>query len=182
MKYNLSLCCIIKNERYLEEFITYYIILGVEHFYIYDNSTVIPCPGKLKQMPAYHDCLNICKSETEWLIIVDSNEYIVPNKHDTLTSFLNDYNNYNAIGINCVMLESNYHDKSQTVFGGKQNEHIKTVCRPRKVIKMNEPHSVVLTEPSKFIDPHKRIISGPFNSNKTIDIIQVNHYSHGISL
>ena len=37
MKYFLSVCCIIKNERYLEEFIIYHHIIGVEHFYIYDN-------------------------------------------------------------------------------------------------------------------------------------------------
>jgi hypothetical protein len=30
--YSLSLCCIIKDERYLEEFIIYYTLLGVEHF------------------------------------------------------------------------------------------------------------------------------------------------------
>ena len=40
-KYYLSLCCIIKNERYLEEFINYYRILGVEHFYIFDNESSI---------------------------------------------------------------------------------------------------------------------------------------------
>ena len=39
MKYFLSLCCIIKDERYLEEFIIYYNLLGVEHFYIYDNES-----------------------------------------------------------------------------------------------------------------------------------------------
>jgi len=194
MKYNISLCCIIKNESYLEEFMTYYILLGVEHFYIYDNDsdieiitslknkcTIIPYPGELKQMEAYHNCLNICKTETEWLLIIDVNEYVVPNKHVSLTSFLSDYDDYNAIGINCVMFNSNYQGRIQSEFI-IQNEHIKTVCRPGTVIKMNEPHSVVLSEPSKFIDPHKRIISGPFNSKRTIDIIQINHYSQDISL
>ena len=40
MKYFLSLCCIIKDEKYLEEFIIYHHIVGVEHFYIYDNEKV----------------------------------------------------------------------------------------------------------------------------------------------
>ena len=47
MKYFLSLCCIIKNERYLEEFIIYYRLLGVEHFYIYDNDSSIPIQERL---------------------------------------------------------------------------------------------------------------------------------------
>ena len=46
-KYYLSLCCIIKDERYLEEFIVYYNILGVEHFYIYDNESSLPISKRL---------------------------------------------------------------------------------------------------------------------------------------
>ena len=38
----LSILCIIKNEDYLEEFILYHYLLGVEHFYIYDNESDIP--------------------------------------------------------------------------------------------------------------------------------------------
>ena len=47
MKYYLSLCCIIKDERYLEEFIMYYHVLGVEHFYIYDNNSSYPIKNRL---------------------------------------------------------------------------------------------------------------------------------------
>jgi len=40
MKYHyLSLCCIIKDESNIEEFIMYYTILGVTKFYIYDNES-----------------------------------------------------------------------------------------------------------------------------------------------
>ena len=42
MKYFLSLTAIIKDEDYLEEFIIYYMILGVEHFFLYDNESTIP--------------------------------------------------------------------------------------------------------------------------------------------
>ena len=83
MKYYLSLCCIIKNERNLEEFIIYYILLGVEHIYIYDNEsnfpikdrlnsffykkycTIINYPGKYKQIDAYNDCINKTKDINE---------------------------------------------------------------------------------------------------------------------
>ena len=96
MKYYLSLCTIIKNERYLEEFIIYYIIIGVEHFYIYDNEstpsirerlnkpffneicTIIDFPGKHKQLPAYQHFINTFRNETEWAVVCDGDEYIVP--------------------------------------------------------------------------------------------------------
>jgi hypothetical protein len=204
MKYFLSLCCIIKNERYLEEFIIYYRLLGVEHFYIYDNEsdtkisdrlnkdyykkmcTIINFPGKIQQLNAYNNCIQKCKKETKWLIIVDGDEYILPKKkeHVSIRDFLKDYKNYHAIGINWMMFGSSFHDHVQPGFiidnyrycEGAQNKHIKTICRPEFVINMVNPHYVILQDPSKYIDAHKRKIRGPFNEKNTIDVIQINHY------
>ena len=204
MKYFLSLCCIIKDERYLEEFIMYYRILGVEHFYIYDNGstikiserlnnyyfnrmcTIINFPGKIQQLNAYNNCLKKYGHETKWLIIVDGDEYILPKKdhHKSIRDFLKDYIDYHAIGINWVMFGTSFYNNIQQGFlidnyrycEGTQSKHIKTICKPQFVIEIVNPHYVILKDPSKYIDPHKRIISGPFNTLETIDIIQINHY------
>lgn len=202
MKYFLSLCCIIKDERYLEEFIIYYRILGVEHFYIYDNDSSIPLetrlsdkyyqrmctiiryPGKAQQMNAYNDFFVKYGSETKWVIIVDGDEYILPKKVFSIRDFLKNYSYYHAIGINWVMFGSSKHENRQNGYvidnyrlnNGQQNKHIKTICKPDQVIKVENPHYVVLKDPSKCIDPKKNIIKGPFNENNTIDIIQINHY------
>ena len=204
MKYFLSLCCIIKDERYLEEFIIYYRLLGVEQFYIYDNEskhkisdrlnhpyfkkmcTIIDFPGKIQQLNAYNNCLNNYGHETKWLIIVDGDEFILPKKenHKSLRDFLKDYKDYHAIGINWVMFGTSFHDKIQEGFiidnyrysEGTQNKHIKTICKPEFVINIDNPHYVILKDPSKYIDPHKNVINGTFNELDTIDIIQINHY------
>ena len=204
MKYFLSLCCIIKNERYLEEFIMYYRLLGVEHFYIYDNESTIPIsqrltnpyftrmctikhiPGKIQQLNAYNDCIAKYRLETKWLIIVDGDEYILPKKenHKSIRNFLQGYKDYHAIGINWMMFGSSFHDTIQDGLcidnyrycEGNQNMHIKTICKPKFVVNVPNPHYVILKDPSKYVDPQKKIISGPFNKNYTIDIIQINHY------
>ena len=189
MKYYLSLCCIIKNEKYLEQFIVYYHVLGIEHFYIYDNDsspkisdrlnnnyfknlcTIIPFSGKMKQIPAYNDCINRTKNETKWLVIVDGDEYIYPKEDFSLRDFLNKYENYNAIGVIWVMFGSSFHEKSQDgilidkfrYHENKQGIHIKTICKPKFTIDMKDPHSVNLIDFSKYI-----------NLNK--NIIQINHY------
>ena len=206
-KYYLSLCCIIKNERYLEEFINYYRILGVEHFYIFDNEsfdpiskrlsnfyydkicTIINYPGKALQLNAYEECLKKYGHETEWLIVCDGDEFILPKKHFSLRDFLDEYKDYHAIGINWVMFGTSYYDKIQDGYlidkyrrcNKLQNSHIKTICKPKYTIQFIEPHSVILIDKSKYVDSHKNIINGPFNNNYTIDIIQINHY-HGRSL
>ena len=202
MKYYLSLCCIIKNEKYLEQFITYYHVLGIEHFYIYDNDsspkisdrlnnnyfknlcTIIPFSGKMKQMPAYNDCINRTKDETKWLVVVDGDEYIYPKQDFSLRDFISKYDNYHAIGINWVFFGSSFHEKSQDGIlidkfrhcNKNQNEHIKTICQPKFTLNFKDPHCVNVQNPSKYIDPNYNIISGPYNKNHTITKIQINHY------
>lgn len=205
-KYEVSLCCIIKDERYLEEFIIYYSILGVDHFYIYDNESAIPIkdrlshayfkdkctiidfPGKVQQLNAYNDCITRTSNETNWLIFVDGDEYILPKKHDNIKDFLNDYNDAHAVGINWKMFGSSNYETKQSGFlidkyrkcDNKQNKHIKTILKPEHSIKMTDPHTVELKDNSKYVDAKKNVIHGPFNENDTIDIIQINHY-HGKS-
>jgi hypothetical protein len=202
VKYFLSLCCIIKDERYLEEFIVYYRILGVERFYIYDNEsktpiserltnpyfkkmcTVIKFPGVAQQVNAYNHFLNNYGKETKWVILIDGDEFILPKKSNSIRDFLKNYKDFHAIGINWVMFGTSFHDKKQNGFiidnyrysEGKQNKHIKTIFKPEFTEKIENPHYVILRDPSKYIDSHKRIINGPFNENPNIDIVQINHY------
>ena len=208
MKRYLSLLCIIKNEEYLEEFIIYHQILGVEHFYIYDNEstipiserlnhyyfhkycTVIPFPGMVKQMEAYNHCLEYYGNDTEWLVIIDGDEYILPKKHDNLVNFIKEYENYSAVAINWINFGSSYHQFRQKGFlieNYKYSEktpdgHVKSICRPEDVRKIINPHFVILKDNTRgYVDPLKRPISLNRHNlyNKVSDttcVIQVNHY------
>jgi hypothetical protein len=201
MAYYLSLCCIIKNESNLEEFIIYHYILGIEHFFIYDNEsdkpikerlntyffnkicTIINLKGKYKQLEAYENCLKTYGTKTEWLIIIDGDEYILPIENIKLNKFLEKYDKYQAIGINWIIYGTSYHKKKQDGYLVdkyrrcvlKQNKHIKTICKP-KYCKIDNPHNVITNDPNKYVDPKYNIISGPFNENYTIDVIRINHY------
>ena len=204
----LSLVCIIKNEQYLEEFILYHYLLGVEHFYIYDNESDIPIkkrlnhylyqkictinyfPGKVKQIEAYNHCIFHYGKDTEWLAIIDGDEYILPKKHDNLVSFLKDYENYSAIAINWINFGSNYYQFKQqgylienyTYCEIKPDGHIKTICRPKDVKRIINPHFVLLKNKNEgYIDCNKKKVilddkNEFFNYTQTTDIIQINHY------
>lgn len=201
-KYNVSLCCIIKDERYLEEFVIYYSTLGVEHFYIYDNEskvpikerlshqyfqekcTIIDFPGKMQQLNAYNNCLEKYGGETNWLIFVDGDEYILPKKHANIQDFLREHEDAHAIGVNWRMFGSSNHKTKQSGFlidkfrkcANEQNKHIKTILKPEHSVKMTDSHTVELRDKTKYMDAKKNVIHGPFNENDTIDIIQINHY------
>jgi len=203
MKYFLSACMIIKDERNLEELITYLWMQGVEHIYIYDNEseidietrlhqyifkkicTVIYFPGKPQQVNSYNHCLQNYGKDTLWLYFLDGDEYILPKKHKYLKDFLKDYEDYHAIGINWVFFGTSFHEKKQDGFvidkyrftSNVQDQHIKTICKPEFTINCNSPHFVNLFDKNKYVDPLKNIISGPFNKNiGNTNIIQINHY------
>ena len=204
MENYLSICCIIKNERYLEEFIVYHHIVGVEHFYIYDNNsdypikdrlnnfyfnrlcTIIDFPGHAKQMPAYQHCIKNFGNRTKWLALIDGDEYILPKQDWSIRDVLNKNEDTHALGINWVLFGSNYYDnipdgllvdKYRRCENG-QNHHIKSIVQPRYVTSAEHPHFVTIKNPSKYKDCKKNTISGPFNNNYTIDLIRINHYSY----
>jgi hypothetical protein len=203
MKYFVSVCCIIKNERYLEEFIIYHHIIGVEHFYIYDNGsdhpirdrlknfyferlcTIIDFPGVNQQFTAYQHCIKKYGHETKWMSIIDGDEFILPKENFwTIRDFLTMHENAQAIGINWVNFGSSFYDDVQSGFQvdkyryceNRQNPHIKSIFKPIYVINVNHPHFVIIQDPSKYIDCKGNIISGPFNNNITTDLLQINHY------
>jgi hypothetical protein len=108
-KYELSITAIVKNEAsYIREWIEYHRIVGVEHFYIYDNEseddlknilqsyidaeivTYIYFPGRIKQKAAYNNAIKYFKHETKWLAVIDIDEFIVPVKTEKIIEAINE--------------------------------------------------------------------------------------------
>ncbi|MBR4267266.1 MAG: glycosyltransferase family 92 protein [Bacteroidales bacterium] len=106
-KYKVAICAIFKNEAlYLREWIEYHKIVGVEHFYLYNNNsednyeevlkpyiangsvTLTQWPQNQAQMKCYHNAIERFFSETEWLTFIDIDEFIVPNSTDNIYDFL----------------------------------------------------------------------------------------------
>lgn len=106
-KFYVSICAIFKNEApYLEEWIEYHMIIGVEHFYLYNNFsddfykevlqyyvdkeivTLIDWPYEQGQMSAYKDCVRRFSRETQWIGFIDLDEFVVPIDNDNLYDFL----------------------------------------------------------------------------------------------
>lgn len=102
-KYRVSICAIFKNEEhYLSEWIAFHKIVGVDHFYMYNNNsddnylsvlqpyiesgdvTLIDWPYNQAQMQAYKHCISNYKEETIWLGFIDLDEFVVPKETDTI--------------------------------------------------------------------------------------------------
>jgi cpsT len=115
-KYKVSICAIFKDEAdYLQEWIEFHRIVGVEHFYLYNNNSsdnyihvlkpyidqgivsLINWPKPQSQMEAYQDFMNNNASETEWVGFIDLDEYVIPNENSTIYDFLKKFKNRPAV-------------------------------------------------------------------------------------
>lgn len=115
-KYNVTICAIFKNEGlYLKEWIEYHLIVGVDHFYMYNNNstdkyldvlkpyinsgkvTLINWPYQQAQIKAYRDCIEKRRSEANWIGFIDLDEFIVPIKDDTIYDFLRRFSDKPAV-------------------------------------------------------------------------------------
>lgn len=111
-KYYTSICAIFKNEApYLEEWIEYHKIIGIDHFYLYNNFsednydivlqkyinegivTLIDWPYPQGQMSAYNNCVEVFCNETNWISFIDLDEFIVPNFTNDISVILKKFEN-----------------------------------------------------------------------------------------
>jgi hypothetical protein len=114
--FDVSICAIFQNEAiYLKEWIEYHLLVGVEHFYLYnDRSTdhyqkvlapyvergivdlfnCLPLNEETffyTQRRAYVRGLNVARGASKWVAFVDLDEFIVPKKDDTISDMLRFY-------------------------------------------------------------------------------------------
>ncbi len=109
-KYNVSICGIFKNEgKYLREWIEFHKVVGIDHFYMYNNNsednfrevlkpyieegivTLVEWPKNQAQMEAYQDCIFQFANETKWLGFIDIDEFVVPKSTNDVYSFLKNF-------------------------------------------------------------------------------------------
>lgn len=117
-KYQVSICAIFKNEaEFLKEWITYHIVAGVDHFYLYNNNSddnyadvlkpfideglvhLIDWPYEQGQMSAYEDCYNKSRNDTNWLGFIDIDEYVCPVSHTSIKDFLTTFDKFPGVAI-----------------------------------------------------------------------------------
>lgn len=117
-KYSISICAIFKDEApFLEEWIELNHLVGVEHFYMYNNNssdyylealnpfikdglvTLVDFPYDHAQFKAYQDFYETYRHETQWVAFIDIDEFFCPNSHLTLREWIKPYETYPVIQI-----------------------------------------------------------------------------------
>lgn len=122
-RYYLSVCTIFQDEAdYLKEWLEYHRVVGVEHFYLYNNNSVDnyidvlqpyidqgvvdlfdwPSPETKDWTPyqqkAYNHCIGYSTGQTRWLAVIDTDEFVVPVQNPDLKSFLETFDSLPFVG------------------------------------------------------------------------------------
>lgn len=125
--HTLAICAMFQNEApYIKEWIEYHRLVGVEHFYLFNNLSTDnfkailepymkagivdlydwPYPsGSLQeylkvQYRAYNTMISLTRTKVKWLAIIDLDEFIVPHEGNDLKKILKNYEKYGAVCIN----------------------------------------------------------------------------------
>ena len=115
-KYRISICGIFKNESsFLKEWMEYHIMIGIDHFYMYNNNseddylsvlqpyidngyvTLIQWTKEHAQMEAYKHFFEHYGQETQWMTFLDIDEFFVPRYKDDINDWIQDYEKYPVI-------------------------------------------------------------------------------------
>lgn len=201
----LGMCCIVKDESpFLEEWLLFHALLGVERFIIYDNGSKIPVletlrpylfndflfiyrvPGKARQIECYDHCLQNHGPGVEWLGVMDMDEFVVPKAGNSLQAMLAPYANYGALALNWKVFGTNGHAERPN---GLQIEnytralllehpmhlHLKLFVRPALANCFFNPHIVRLRENTTVNENHEPVY-GPYTEKPSWNVAQVNHY------
>lgn len=206
MKYNIIICAILKDETpYLVEWVEHHLSIGIEHFILYDNNSVIPAKQTLEayvrkgvvevidcpitnspQLKAYTHCLYNMHGRTKWIAYIDLDEFIILKKHHDIHAFLADYDEYAGVCMNWVIYTANGHiEKPEgTVmqnyteplpYDFPANQHVKSIVRPDYVNTVDSSHYPRYDEEYYAVNEKYIYVPRAF-SRFTNDIVQLNHY------
>lgn len=125
--WELAIAAVFQDEaRWLAEWLEYHLLVGVQHFYLYNNFSTDNYLDVLQpyiergdveliewpyvggetydavQCAAYRDALSRAHNRVKWLAIIDLDEFLVPVKDDDLTSVFRRLESDTAVGGVCV--------------------------------------------------------------------------------
>lgn len=159
----VAIVAIAKNEGpFIEEWIAYHRLLGVDHFFIYDNSVrssstrhlhkykefiscrrIISYPFERKpvQFRAYSDSLVRGAEQFDWVAYIDIDEFIVLREHASIQEFLAQYVQFDCIQLNWLTFghSGKYSDDNRLITescilrNSQHDQCVKTIVRPNAI-------------------------------------------------
>jgi hypothetical protein len=125
-EHEISFACIFRNEaRFLKEWITFHRMVGVEHFYLFNNASSDDFFQVLEpfirqgtvdlinwntrdarggdwvyiETEALNSALRLARGRSKWLAFIDTDEFLYPVHADSLPNLLKDFEQYGSLSV-----------------------------------------------------------------------------------
>lgn len=199
----VGICAIIKDckQTYLNEWLNWHRLIGVDCFFIYDNDstipiqktilnmdgvTVIPFPGKIQQLVVYNDCLEKQKKvkDCDWIALIDDDEFIVIEKGNIKT-FLSEQK-HSGVCLNWILFGASEETGTENLtqiqkykkhipLTNSVNTHVKSIVKVEAVKKIQHPHFAIYKD-GIAVDVFGNEVNSPFVKKAVQEIAWINHY------
>jgi hypothetical protein len=198
----LSACAIYRNEGpYLEEWIEFHRLVGVERFFLYDNESsddhaavlapyvsegiaiVHDWPERPRQKEAYEHCLAEHGKESRWVAFIDLDEFLFSPGLRPVSELLVEYEQWPAVGVNRVSYGTSGHKEKpeglvieEYLMRFSTAASIKSIVNPVRTVGFVNVHAFSYTDDAYAVDEKKERIDGWVTNEYTYDRLRINHY------
>lgn len=200
----VAICGRIRDEaRYLREWIEYYVVAGVEHFFLYecrstDNYLDVLRPYIERELvtlfcdwphipmsPAVEEhCLLNAMGRYEWLGFVDIDEFVVVGDNLSIGEFLREFRDSPAVALHWRMFGSGGRKTcenipivaSHTVRAKNPSCHVKCFVRPECVTQHRNSHSSYYAGMRTAVSELGQHVFGSLSFPATAERAWINHY------
>lgn len=204
--FNSTICLLIKDENeYINEWLSWHIGIGFEHFYIYDNGSKVPISESVKneyaqyctfidfsgphdntQLECYNHALNEYRGATKWLAFIDTDEFIHPISGENINDFLARYDQHDGLYIRWVIYNANglfkKDSRPQRERFTKVSDHIppkpfgKTILQPSKVRSMGTHFPTGRIAEYDIVDSNHKHMRTACSVFSSEEYIVIDHY------
>lgn len=202
----LSIAAIFKDEApYLQEWVDFHRLVGVQRFYLYDNDSsdggaevlapyiasglveYATISGGPAQMDAYMHALRMWGDQTRWMAFIDIDEFLFSPTMVTLDKCLEAFESFPAVGVNWLVYGTGGHteppDELVTLSyhlrttNDQLNKHVKSIVQPDQVLPIQppDPHHFIYST-GQAVNERFRPFRGPFSEPPVHELFRLNHY------
>ena len=203
-RYYLTACLCFQNASlYLAEWLAFYSVLGVEHFYLVDNdstddydwiiepylrrqqATVIRFAGRGIQQAAYEFCLQHYGANARWMLFCDDDEFLFPCADVPLSVALEPYEEFAGVAVSWMLYGSSGHQvrpdglviTNYSMRGAVPDQHVKCIVDPSRVQKCAViGHQFHCRGGQYVVDENGEPVQSPFRAHPTAERFRINHY------
>lgn len=204
IRYDVAASLRLKNvARYLPEWIEFHLMVGVEHFFLYDNGSTDDCRAALEpyireglvtlhhwpQVPAFPashiHCIEHYGRLCRWIAFLDDDEFLFPVRGGSLRQALKRFEAFPAVAVHWVMFGSSGHKarpeglviSNYKLCKGGPDRTIKSIVNPRRIRAAKSPHYWIYKDHARSVNERYEPVRNSCGvESPTVDVLRINHY------